>query len=61
MDGEYGLIIDSTPTLCRIWPLVVRSMNLGGHDLPTAVLTCDTVDEAKKFQVKETQNCLLQV
>ncbi len=56
MEGEYGLIIDSTPTLCRIWPLEVGSMNLGGHDLQTAVLTCDTVDEAKRFQLKETDS-----
>lgn len=65
MEGEYGLIVDSTPTLCRIWPLAVGAMNLGGQEVQTAMLTCATVDEAKRFELKETQvkskmmhNCL---
>lgn len=54
-DG-YGLVVDATPYLCRLWPLSVESKQVKGKNLQTAVLTRNTLEEMKGFGLQETNS-----
>ena len=39
MNHEFGLVIDSTPFLCRVMPLAVESIEINGKAVQASVLT----------------------
>jgi len=39
IESEFGLVIDATPFLCRVMPLVVENIRVNGKDVQASVMT----------------------
>lgn len=53
LNGKYGIVIDSTPCLVKVWPLRVEDMQIGGKTVLAATLTVESIKQIQKSVVKE--------